>query len=145
MGSYYTIEELKKLAGDIPDPTCTLIDKIITLKRYAEKECKELEKVAKGADPENAASDLEICVDLSDSIRRDLDDMEGYLEDLRVANEQLRYLGEFWYSESKHYFECLKEIEKIVEEYQSTLIYKLKNFLNKKVFSNFKIKPIVKM
>lgn len=119
MSSYYTIEELKKSAGDIPDPTCTLIDKIITLKRYAEKECKELEKVAKGADPENAASDLEICVDLSDSIRRDLEDMEGYLEDLRVANEQLRYLGEFWYNETKKCFKALEEYEEKLEEYKN--------------------------
>lgn len=96
----YSISELKVEAGDIPPPTCPIIDKCIKEISKVSDDLVYLKKHAYKYD------------NINDFIN-DLPDLdEGFLLDqleiIREANGQLRRLGEFGYEKFK---ELLKKFE----------------------------------
>jgi hypothetical protein len=93
----YDINRLKYEAGDIPTPTCPLINNCL----------QEIRRVA--SDLEYMKRNVSRYDDIDDFVS-DLPDLdEGFLVDrleaIREANEQLRGLGEYWYERFKEILE----------------------------------------
>ena len=87
------LSQLKKEAGEIPSPTCPLIDKCIKEIKNHSEALAYLKKFANRYEtPDEVFDDLP-----------ELDEGElcDTLESIRTANDQLRHLGDFWYHEYK--------------------------------------------
>lgn len=109
---YEDIELWKQEAGEIPDNTCPGIDKCINQIEEYEKEVEYIRKICHQYDGvESMANDLPTYGVSHPTTVID--------NKLRSENEQLRYLGRFWYEKC---FEMRNRIDSILQSNNDALV-----------------------